>query len=251
MKLHFSKKLIVSIGILLLVLFIVYFQFFYLVPLKNDLTQKQQSLSSEQKVLNTISRNASAKAASSVTMENTTDLQQKVPVKPMQDQFILDLEKAETISNSTIKSMSFSQDNDTATNTQNTNQSSNSSGTTGQTATNQGTANQQSSNVLPSSIKKLTVQLSVESPSYDQFETFISTLESLKRIVVVEAINYTGDLEITNLNQTIQPFSFNLTVSAYYMPNLEELQAQLPKVNAPAPAGKDNPLAQFPTVMSN
>jgi type IV pilus assembly protein PilO len=273
MKLNFSKrdKLILSIGTLLLVLLILYVQNFYLVPLKNDLTFKQQSLSSEQKILATISRNTVS--SSPVTIENTSELQQKVPVKPMQDQLILDLEKAETISDSKIKSMSFSQDgqvgqaanqtnkeqsppaNSGSTSTSNasngtTSQNSGSSGTPSQNTTNQGTASQQPSAAIPSGIKKLTVQLSVESPSYEQFETFISTLESLKRIVVVEAINYTGEQEITNLNQVSQPLSYNLTISAYYMPNLEELQAQLPKIDVPAPAGKDNPLAQFPLVTS-
>ena len=46
-------------------------------------------------------------------------------------------------------------------------------------------------------LKKLTVSLSVESPTYEDLEKFIETLESLKRIVVVESINYTGGEEIT------------------------------------------------------
>ena len=41
-------------------------------------------------------------------------------------------------------------------------------------------------------LKKLTISLSVESPTYEDLEKFIRTLESLNRIVVVESINYTG-----------------------------------------------------------
>ncbi|WP_066365576.1 type 4a pilus biogenesis protein PilO [Neobacillus fumarioli] len=240
MKFHYSKLLTISVCFVFFILFIIYAEFFYLVPLKNDLNQKQQTLQSEQKVFDALTRNNSVKT---VTIANTTELQQKVPVKPMQDQFILDLEKAEIISNSTIKSMSFSNDNLAAGNSQN--QANNVNGATSQNTT-KAISIQQSA--IPASIKKLTVQLSVESPSYEQFETFVSTLESLQRIVVVEAINYTGEEEMTNLEQTSQPFFYNLTVSAYYMPNLEALKAQLPKIDAPPPAGKNNPLAQFPNV---
>jgi type IV pilus assembly protein PilO len=94
-------------------------------------------------------------------------------------------------------------------------------------------------------MKKLTVNLSVESASYEDFEKFISTLESLKRIVVVESINYTGGPEITSLTDNINPLSYSLTISAFYMPTLADLQAQLPKIDTPAPAGKQNPLSQF------
>ncbi|WP_141650897.1 hypothetical protein [Neobacillus massiliamazoniensis] len=88
--------------------------------------------------------------------------------------------------------------------------------------------------------------MSIESPNYAKFEKFIGTLESLKRIVVVESISYTGGQEITSLAQSTQPLSYNLTVSAFYMPILADLTAQLPKIDAPAPANKQNPLSQFP-----
>jgi type IV pilus assembly protein PilO len=94
-------------------------------------------------------------------------------------------------------------------------------------------------------LKKLTVSLSVESPSYEDLEKFIDTLESLNRIVVVESISYSGGQEITSLDQEDEPLSYSLTISAFYMPSLTDLAAELPKIDAPAPAGKDNPLSQF------
>jgi len=94
-------------------------------------------------------------------------------------------------------------------------------------------------------MKKLTVSLSVESPSYEKLEKFIATLESLKRIIVVESISYSGGQEITSLDQEDQPLTYSLTISAFYMPSLTDLAAELPKIDAPKPAGKDNPLSQF------
>ena len=63
---------------------------------------------------------------------------------------------------------------------------------------------------------------------------------------MVESISYTGGQEITSLDQEVKPISYSLTISAFYMPSLADLAADLPKIDAPAPAGKDNPLSEFP-----
>ncbi|WP_160721983.1 pilus assembly protein PilO [Bacillus sp. USDA818B3_A] len=255
MKLHFSKKdkWILAAGALLLVLIFVYAQFFSLSPLKSELSVKQQSLESEQKLLETISeKNAET---TSQTAEDTKELQKKLPVKPLQEQLILDLEKAETLSNSKISSMGFSKDVDVSTASADTNTSNQqTSGTqattnkspTAQNTTTQQTTDQQTAAAQTPALKKLTVSLKVESPTYKDLEKFIETLESLQRIVVIESISYSGGQEITSLVQETQPLSYSLTFSAFYMPGLTDLVAQLPKIDSPAPAGKENPLSEFP-----
>lgn len=109
------------------------------------------------------------------------------------------------------------------------------------------TGTQQQSTAAYSGMKKLTVQLSVESASYQDFEKFIETIESLPRIVSVEAINYTGEQEVTTLTTETQPFTYSLTVSTFYMPSLTDLKSDLPKMDTPAPAGKNDPLTQYPS----
>lgn len=253
MRLRFSKRQSLIIGgvALLVLLFIVYAQFFKLDPLKSDLDIKQQSLESEQKLLEIVSQKKVEDTKK--TAEDTSELQKKLPVKPLQGQLILDLEKAENISNSKISSMSFSKDADVTIAADQTN-AENATGqqtTTNQTETthatvDQDTAAQQAVSPQTSGMKKLTVSLSVESPSYKELEKFIETLESFKRIIIVESISYSGGQEITSLDQEDQPLTYSLTISAFYMPNLSDLAAELPKIDAPAPAGKDNPLSQFP-----
>jgi type IV pilus assembly protein PilO len=259
MKLRFLKrnKLIVSTSALLVVLLIVLAQFKFLSPLKSDLEIKQQSLASEQKLLEIAGQKKVVDTKK--TVEDTRELQKEVPVKPLQEQLILDLEKAEILSNSQIKSMGFSKDVEVNTsadqaNTQNangqqttaTNQNTANQTTTNQSTATQNSATQQTAIASTIALKKLTVSLSVESPNYEDLEKFIETLESLKRIVVVESINYSGGQEITTLAQENPPLSFSLTISAFYMPSLADLQAQLPKIDTPAPANKDNPLSTFP-----
>lgn len=266
MKLHFSKRdnLILAITALLLILLIVYAQFLKLSPLKTDLETKQQTLKTEQKLLDTVVKQ-NAESNNKVN-ENTRELQKKVPVKPLQEQLILDLEKAETVSGSQIKSMGFSMDGtvsvqpqqpaaENSSGAQNTtgqavsNQTTANQGTDSQAAANQGTSGQAAAQPAAAApaLKKLTVQLSVESPNYQQFEKFVETLESLKRIVVVEAISYSGGQEVTAVQTEEQKLTFTLTVSAFYMPDLADLKADVPKIDAEPPAGKTNPLTEFPT----
>lgn len=254
MKLHLSKfdKIILLVGILLLVLLIVFAQFIKLTPMKSDVSMRQQSLKTEQKLLEAVTQNKVDDTAKVV--EDTRELQKKVPVKPLLEQFILDLEKAETVSNSVISSMSFSKDADvtivtTETTTENT--TTDQPSTTGQeAATTQAqeaaaTTDQATAPPASNGLKKLSVSLSVESPTYEDLEKFIKTLESLERIVVVESISYSGGEEVTTLEQEIEPLTYSLTISAYYLPTLDDLIAELPKIDAPAPANKKNPLSSF------
>ncbi len=248
-------KLIIAIGALLLIFLIVYAQFFSLASLKSDIGIKQQALKTEQKLLDMITRKKTITTAAEPV--NTSELQKKVPVDPLQEQFILELEKAETVSKSEIKSMSFSKDaevipadSQTGTeitgNSQNTSQKQTQPAQSAENQANQ-TGSKQQDEQTPAGLKKLTVQLQVESPSYEDFEKFIDTLESLTRIVVVESINYSGGEEVTTLEQEDKPLSYTLTVSIFYMTGLTDLEGELPKLDAPAPAGKENPLSQFPS----
>jgi type IV pilus assembly protein PilO len=252
MKLRLSKidKIILLVGILLLVLLIVFAQFIKLTPLKSDVSMRQQSLKTEQKLLEVVTQNKVDDTAKVV--EDTRELQKKVPVKPLLEQFILDLEKAENVSNSVISSMSFSKDAEvtivtTETTTENT--TTDQSTTTAQEAptTQEAAASTNQTAAPPASngLKKLSVSLSVESPTYEDLEKFIKTLESLERIVVVESISYSGGEEVTTLEQEKKPLAYTLTISAYYLPTLDDLVAELPKIDAPAPAKKKNPLSSF------
>lgn len=256
MKLRLSKidKTILFTGTLFLVLIIVFSQFIKLSPLKNDVKMKQQSLTTEQKLLDVVTQKKADDTAKVV--EDTRELQKRVPVKPLLEQFILDLEKAETVSKSVVSSMSFTKDADvltatteSATTPDQSNATSQETAATEQSSTeNQEAAaatDQQTAPTASNGLKKLTVSLSVESPTYEDLEKFIETLESLDRIVVVESISYSGGEEITSLEQEKEPLAYSLTISAYYLPTLGDLIAELPKIDAPAPANKKNPLSSF------
>jgi len=260
MKLSLSKKdkLILLFGTLLLVLLIVFAQFKWLSPLKSEVKLKEQTLESEQQLLDTITQNKISETEK--ITEDTRELQKRVPVTALQEQFLLDLEMAENVSNSKISSMSFAKDADVsvtpeeaATEEETAEGAEAPEGTeNAEGAENAENTEEQAPETDPSTgIKKMTVSLSIESPTYEDLEKFIATMESLKRIVVVESVNYAGMEEITTLEQEKQPLNYSLTVSAYYLPTLEDLLADLPKIDAPAPANKKNPLTTFSDVTTN
>jgi type IV pilus assembly protein PilO len=287
MKLLFTKKQKLTVFAILFILLIsfAYIQFFYLKSLNEDLSDKRKLLTSEQKQVEVLSKKKDQNEGAKAEQTNSTELQKQLPVKPLQDQLLLDFQQAEAVSNSQIESMNFtdSQQNQQATdsaeadiaatqkqlvygNSNRSNQTNNS--TTGSSQNNSATtsSSQQQSSTANSSqqqtgttntnnqqvgtsqanaVEKITAQLSVQSPSYQDFEKFVNILENFKRIIVVENISYTGTNEITSVTDTVKPFTFTLTVSALYYPGLTDLEKQLPKVEYPNPANKENPLSQF------
>ncbi len=258
MNIYFSKqqKLVLLIVMLLLISFVLFLQFLFLQPAKTELIAKQKTLQTEQRLAKVTAQKKTGQTQDEIA--DTHDLQLKLPVKPLQAQFILDLQKVEAMSNSEIKSMNFTNDKQAASMTNQSNplagiiqspQNSNpgSSGSSQQSAT---TGKKQASAAIPNGLEKLTVQLTVQSPSYQDFEKFLENLEGLKRLVVVEAIQYAGLNETTAITGESHPFTSTLTVSAFYMVNLPDLEKDLPKIDTPEPAGKNDPLNQFPDILN-
>ncbi|CEG28027.1 hypothetical protein [Bacillus sp. B-jedd] len=266
MKLNMSKKeqltVIVLAGILVLIFAGIYF--FVVQPLKTDLETKKASLKTEEQLLSILQEKE--KKTEEFTSVSTTQMQFKIPVKPLVEQLILDFEKAETVSGSKVLSMNFAKDGEISVPEQTedeqeaasegesteaagetvNNDSENPSGDPGEAGEKSEAAPKPVSVLeVPEGVRKVTVQLSVESPGYEELEKFVAALEGLKRIAIVESIDYTGGAEIIALQQKNEPLKFTVTLSAFYMPELKDLIQQLPDVGAPEPAKKRNPLSSF------
>ncbi len=92
---------------------------------------------------------------------------------------------------------------------------------------------------------KLTVNISVRSPSYFALEQFIDVLERSKRIVSVDSLSFTGYEEWTTVMDEVPELSYSLTVSTFYAPELRQWIEQLPPLDLPQPSEKRNP---FPSL---
>jgi type IV pilus assembly protein PilO len=241
--LQFSKneKKIFLFGILISILIFLFVYFNFLQPLKTTLKSlDNQYKLAEQSYESVINQKTDVKE---IVIENSQYLQKRLPVEPLLNQFILDLEKAETMSNSLITNMSFGTGNEG-------NQSYVEE--EGQSLEqNEANTDLTTESVQPAGIEKITVNLLIHSPNYFDLEKFIETIEKLERIVTVESINFSGSSEVTSLGELQQPLNYQISLTLYYMPGLEDLQKDLPKIDSGEPASKRNPLTQFDDLSEN
>ncbi|WP_318508201.1 hypothetical protein [Bacillus sp. T3] len=276
MTFRFSKKESIALIfiVLLTILSIFAGYYFYLEPKYKEIDTKNDTLKSEQEVLTTLQQKQTEK--SSVSAESIAELQQKVPVKPQLEQLILDLEKAEVLSGSIIKNMAFTEgdvastenaastENKEATKesaeTEKTDSDANATEQESDQATDQNNSGSTEKNnengtentakyvptPLPEGVKKLTVALQVESSNYEELRSFIEALEDLPRTIVVETVSFSGVTEVTDLDTEAETLSYSLTLSAFFMPALTDLQDKLPELVTPPPANKTTPFNRFP-----
>lgn len=231
MKLHLGKqeRLTLLTSILVLFVLVIGGYYFFIYPKKQEISQKEIQLETEERLLAALRSKTVDKTTP--TLESVAELQKKVPVKKQLEQFIIDLNKAEVMSNSLISNMNFSEGTVTVQPDENNEEG-------------EGEIQDEMEIVAPpEGIKKLIVNLAVTSPSYQDLMTFLDTLEGLNRRVVIESVAFSGGSELTSVDQERQEFSYSIALSAFYMPELEDLADQLPELEAPAPSLKKNPFA--------
>ena len=227
----------------------VYFSYILLLqPRAQEIKSLQDQIETEYTLIQTLQ--AANKGSSEGTLLSAVELQKILPVSPFEEQFLLDLEKAETISNSLITSLSF-QDGETVTVDEEDDELveayEEKLDSDTETAESEESTEMTTSDVMPAEIEKLTVELSVTSPSYYELEEFLRQLENSKRITQIESVQIEGHKELTQIEENSEEseFTYQVVVSTFYLPNLEELKEQLPPINTPAPSDKENPFANL------
>ncbi|WP_100331727.1 GspMb/PilO family protein [Bacillus xiapuensis] len=222
MSLFQSRKIIlILVSSLFLLGASVYFYYAVYKPLVLDIRVKQQEFKAEEKRIEALEGQADDSPANRGIV--TAGLQFQVPVKPMTEKMLLDFEKAELSSNSLILEYKFTEGD-------------------AQTVAEENEGKPES---LPAGIKKISAQLTVESPSYFELEAFLKKLEQQTRILQVEQMKFTAPTEKEELTGEAEALTCELTVAAYYMPELAELLEDQPKLDSPAPAKKLDPFVRL------
>lgn len=248
MNLQISKK---QMGLIFLVIFFmvslvagVYYLF--MKPLNEQLERKHSELEMANQGLVLVENQL--KQFTEKTVISSMKLQKQVPVKRLLDQLVLDIEKAEIISDTKINELKLNgsesdeevvfktNENEAATSGNNQSDSENTESTN---------SSKVPEEKLPNGIKKISVTLKGDANTYFEMESFINSLENLKRIIKVDALKYTGVEEIYSVEQKDQPVEFELTIAGYYFPKLEDLRNELPPLDTPESANKKNPLSSF------
>lgn len=237
MNLRLEKKNIniLTAAVLLAVLTYVGAYFLYISPLKDSLALKESQLKSEQQLNTTIETRLASADTSDIS---TVELQKKLPVDPMIEQLVLDLEKAEVISSSYITSMEF--------NSEGAPDDALSAETQAQGAETISSAETDNPSIpMPEGVSKTKVTITVESDTYFDLERFIETLEKLKRVIVVDSISFSGPEEVDSLSDEVSPIIMTLTINSFYLSGLDDLKDSNPKIESPEPANKRNPFPTF------
>lgn len=146
----------------------------------------------------------------------TSELQQRVAIEPLTDLILLQIEQAELISGTTVKSVTFSE------------------GPFELLQPVEGVEN----------LQEVLTSIQVDALDYPSLNAFLTEIEAMKRIMIIDSIDFTGPEELTQADQEADVITVNLNFSAFYRPDLVALSDTLPKVDAPAPVRKTNPLAQ-------
>ena len=85
--------------------------------------------------------------------------------------------------------------------------------------------------------------MSVKSPSYKELVAFLESISSMQRISNVDSLSFSGNEEITSIEQKIGELNYQLVVSVFYYPDLSDLQNDTPVMDTPKPSGKDDPFS--------
>lgn len=238
MNLQFSKKeifLLIS-GILIMLILYLIITVTYLNPLKESVIQKEQQLKTEKQLQAAYEKRIAA--VPSGELKSASELNKIIPKEPFTEQLILNFEKAEIVSDSTITFMEFGENNssdqkETAADSDNESDVSDSND-----------RNDEIPDNIPAGLQKTSVTLSVEAKGYEGLEKFIQVLEESKREIIIESIDFNGPESMAFSTEQKEIISFTINLSAFYFP-AENDKGDKMQIETPAPANKRNPFPTF------
>ncbi|MGB5944606.1 LysM peptidoglycan-binding domain-containing protein [Paenisporosarcina sp.] len=203
---------LIVLSSLFCLIMIAYAYFTFYVPKKDSLAVAETTLTTDRQVLFALEQQLADQPETPIV--SSLELQKKVPIDPLTELIILQVEKAEVVSNSLVQSMGFSQ------------------GPFVIEAPPEGVE----------TLQQLLVTLTIETSTYSTLETFIDEIEKLDRILIVDNIAFSSPGEVTTEEVDPAKLQLSLSFTAFYRPDLLELVDEGPKVDTPAPAEKSDPL---------
>ncbi|HJV46789.1 MAG TPA: hypothetical protein VJ824_13820 [Bacillota bacterium] len=259
-----SRYVLVTIASVISIFVLIGGYYAWIAPQKQQLEQLDSQIKSNKKLLATLQQKQQDNQVTSA--ENTKRIQSQLPVKSLEDQFLLALQNAELRSDSYIQSIGITDGKQQLADEQKPKQEAKANNAQGNGQPNQGNQNQVSqpsptsaplttnqptsgsntggnvqSNAILASLKSMTFNLEMKSPDYDHLSLFLRELENLPRITSIDSLTFTGVKE-TSDGQLSKEMNYNLTVSIYYAPQLTDLIKDIPVVEYPQPKNKENPI---------
>ncbi|WP_157796544.1 hypothetical protein [Bacillus sp. FJAT-45037] len=238
------RILIVVFALFLAIAVPAFYYFNSIAPLVRERENAENQLVIEKQLLQSVTERVESQETF-FTHLYSTDLQDEVPVAPLVDQFLLDLEKAELFSESLITNYNFSTSLFTGRQLLEVNQEISNEDVPRETIEPEEVEvelTDQAVDTTPTNVEKVSAELQVVSPTYMEMMEFLKEIEGLKRIVSIDSLRFSGHDEIRTLDQPTDDLQYVVEVSAYYLPTLDGLLDELPRYEHLQPSNKLNPL---------
>lgn len=258
----FTKKhyLILVIVIVIAIAVSVGSYFLLLKPEKTLLAQKESQLDHVEQELEIV-ENKLANLSEKIVI-NSAEIQKQVPVKPLVEQLLLDIDRAELVSKSRVSQVSIgstgeevsfpaeSASDDDDSEESSTDEDDHEWDLDAEDSTNNDEDEETSTEgevdeYLPRGMKMVKVSIQAEADDYFAMEKFIDVIQTVQRIIRIDSINFSGQTEITSIDDEISAIPFSVNLTAFYFPKLTQLIDELPKLDLPAPSQKRNPFVNF------
>ena len=247
-----TRNLLTSIGLLLPLLGLVLFFMFSILPQKGEVERLESQVSQNEELIAVLEEKQTTKQEE---VYDTNALQKMVPVKPLVDQFVLNLNQAELVSKSNIKQLDFvdevlnpeqytgepSEEETLEIGENNTPEPEDEAGGTEEEERSQ---SEDAVPGLPDGIQTVNVSMAMVSDDYPSLRTFLESIEGLPRMAVISGLSFTGETDavLQEVEGEKNQLSYTADVATFYIPSLTDLGEQTPSIDYPEPADKDNPL---------
>lgn len=258
-----TRNLLTAVGLLLPVLCLVLFYMFTVLPQKREVERLETQVSQNEDVIQALEEKEDGKQDESY---DTNALQRMVPVKPLVDQFILDLNQSELVSRSKIQQLDFvdevlnpeqyAEENASEESSNADGQENQPNEETGETieeepegSPTEGTESAETVPGLPEGIQTVNVSMAMVSDNYPSLRTFLQSIEGLPRMAMISGLSFIGKPESVSLDNSEEKneILYTAEVSTFYIPTLTDLRDQTPSIDYPEPADKENPLYETVT----
>ncbi|MCP8617940.1 hypothetical protein [Salirhabdus salicampi] len=205
-ELNKVQKMILSISAVVVLGVIVGIYFFNVKPLLAEQDKVQESLAQKQKLLKAVEKRYDEEM-NQYADKSTVHLQEQLPLNPNVEQIIFALNEIEEATDSNIFSYSLSEPQPFAS---------------------------EGEEEDFRDIMSLHLQLTVESPTYENMMSFVELLEQNERIFSVDNLSFNDPGPEGN-------YLLTLSLSTFYYEGIEGLQDEAPTFNIPEPSQKENP----------
>lgn len=206
-----KEMALVVLSVILFLSLGAYSYFLVYTPAKDTNEQVKLTTSNERDVLFALQKQSASNGQTDTA--SSQPLQRKVPTKPLEDAVVLQIGKAEIKSGVSVQGITFTQ----------------------------GEFVIENPPKLVENVSQLLTEVVLQSDSYIGIEKFVDEIEKMDRVFIIDSINFNVPEEIRKEELEKEFIEMTVSFSAFYRPDLIDLQIEAPKTNAPPPSEKIDP----------